>query len=184
MQQRSTSVRTPSLRAFVSAINGTVPWIPEWAEWVADVGLGIALDLTYDATKKYSGQYFFDEMRESRMQDGQDDLLCPQLASSPRKLLRTERGTNHNRRDTADACSRLGHFRVQDYPRLRSTTQVAVMHRIIPLSMLDERDGSVTSGVSSVERRLAKLESLSPTPPLERSRALASFTLAAGPAAI
>ena len=49
---------------FVSAINGTVPWIPEWAaEWVADVGLGIALDLTYDATKKYSGQYFFDEMR-------------------------------------------------------------------------------------------------------------------------
>ena len=49
---------------FVSAINGSVPWIPSWAaKWVADVGLGVALDLTYDVTKKYTGDYFFQEMQ-------------------------------------------------------------------------------------------------------------------------
>lgn len=49
---------------FQQAINGTVPWIPpKMAAWAAKVGLGVALDLTADITKKYTGKYFFDEMR-------------------------------------------------------------------------------------------------------------------------
>uniref|UniRef100_A0A7S3G4I9 Acid ceramidase-like protein n=2 Tax=Palpitomonas bilix TaxID=652834 RepID=A0A7S3G4I9_9EUKA len=48
----------------IEAINGTVSWIPVGvAKWVADVGLDVALDLTYDATKKYSGSYFEEEMK-------------------------------------------------------------------------------------------------------------------------
>ena len=49
---------------FVEAINGTVPWIPQQvAEWIAEIGLGAGLDLTYDLTKKFTGQHFEDEMR-------------------------------------------------------------------------------------------------------------------------
>ena len=49
---------------FEQAINGSVPWIPpKMAAWAAKVGLGVALDLTADVTKKYTGDYFFDEMR-------------------------------------------------------------------------------------------------------------------------
>ena len=50
--------------SFVMAINGTVPWIPqEAADTVAEIGLEVALDLTYDATHKFTGDYFFDEIR-------------------------------------------------------------------------------------------------------------------------
>ena len=49
---------------FEQAINGSVPWIPpKMAAWAAKVGLGVALDLTADVTKKYTGDYFFEEMR-------------------------------------------------------------------------------------------------------------------------
>jgi len=48
---------------FDQAINSSVPWIPpKMAEWVAKVGLSVALDLTADATKQYTGDYFFEEM--------------------------------------------------------------------------------------------------------------------------
>ncbi len=48
---------------FVEAINGTVPWIPQdMADWVAREGLDVALDITYDAMKPFSGKYFWDEM--------------------------------------------------------------------------------------------------------------------------
>jgi len=49
---------------FEQSLNSSVPWIPpKMAKWVADVGLSVALDLTYDATKKFSGSYFFEEMQ-------------------------------------------------------------------------------------------------------------------------
>ena len=49
---------------FVEAINGSVPWIPQKvAEYIAEIGLGAGLDLTYDLTKKYTGAHFEDEMR-------------------------------------------------------------------------------------------------------------------------
>eukprot|EP00948_MAST-09A_sp_MAST-9A-sp1_P004194 g4194.t1 len=49
---------------FVQAINSTVPWIPaKMADWVARLGLDVALDLTADVTRKYTGEYFFDQMR-------------------------------------------------------------------------------------------------------------------------
>ena len=49
---------------FAEAINGSVPWIPQKvAEYIAEVGLGAGLDLTYDLTKKYTGAHFEDEMR-------------------------------------------------------------------------------------------------------------------------
>ena len=51
---------------FRQAINGSVPWIPPAiAEWIAKVGLEVALDLTYDATKPFTGDYFFEELRHS-----------------------------------------------------------------------------------------------------------------------
>ncbi|CAE7921102.1 dcd1A, partial [Symbiodinium sp. KB8] len=38
--------------------------LPEWlADMIEDVGLDVALGLTYDLTKNFTGQYFFDEMR-------------------------------------------------------------------------------------------------------------------------
>lgn len=51
---------------FVGAINktGHSLHIPQDViDWVAKVGLDTALDLTYDATVKYTGAYFYDEMR-------------------------------------------------------------------------------------------------------------------------
>lgn len=49
---------------FVEAINSTVEWIPQdIAEYVAEKGLEVALDITYDLTKKFSGSYFFEEMQ-------------------------------------------------------------------------------------------------------------------------
>lgn len=49
---------------FIEAINSTVEWIPQkFAELVAKQGLAVALDLTYEITKHYTGQYFFDEMK-------------------------------------------------------------------------------------------------------------------------
>lgn len=44
-------------------INATLRFPPEVLKLIADVGLDVALDLTYDATKKYSGDYFFQEMQ-------------------------------------------------------------------------------------------------------------------------
>jgi isopenicillin-N N-acyltransferase-like protein len=49
---------------FQQAINSSVPWIPpKMAAWVAKVGLEVALDLTADATKAFTGAYFFEEMQ-------------------------------------------------------------------------------------------------------------------------
>jgi hypothetical protein len=49
---------------FEQSLNSSVPWIPpKMSKWVADVGLSVALDLTYDATKKFSGSYFYEEMQ-------------------------------------------------------------------------------------------------------------------------
>jgi isopenicillin-N N-acyltransferase like protein len=46
------------------AINGTVHIFRPWfLELVANVGLDAALDLTFDATDPFTGQYFLDEMR-------------------------------------------------------------------------------------------------------------------------
>jgi len=49
---------------FQQALNSSVPWIPpKMAAWVAKVGLEVALDLTADATKPYTGTYFYEEMQ-------------------------------------------------------------------------------------------------------------------------
>eukprot|EP00051_Salpingoeca_urceolata_P026450 m.477358 g.477358 ORF g.477358 m.477358 type:complete len:444 (+) comp20814_c0_seq1:1427-2758(+) len=46
------------------AINGTNVHLKPWfMELVADAGLDLALDLTMDATRPFTGKYFFDEMR-------------------------------------------------------------------------------------------------------------------------
>jgi len=51
-------------QTFEKGINGSVPWLPKGiAEWIARVGLGVALDITYDLTEKYTGQWFKDEMK-------------------------------------------------------------------------------------------------------------------------
>lgn len=48
---------------FIEAITDAVEWIPEkWAQHVADSGLAVGLDLTYQVTRMYTGKYFFDEM--------------------------------------------------------------------------------------------------------------------------
>eukprot|EP00043_Microstomoeca_roanoka_P004787 m.51843 g.51843 ORF g.51843 m.51843 type:complete len:440 (+) comp12654_c0_seq1:210-1529(+) len=47
-----------------SAINGTVHNLQPWfLQMVADFGLDVALDLTTDATRKYTGDYFYEEMQ-------------------------------------------------------------------------------------------------------------------------
>mgnify|MGYP006413170431 FL=1 len=47
-----------------SGINGTENWIPrDILDWIARVGLDTALDLTYDATKPFTGAYFYEEMQ-------------------------------------------------------------------------------------------------------------------------
>jgi len=46
------------------AVNGTVKWIPkEVALWISEIGLDAALDLTYEATKPFTGDYFWQEMQ-------------------------------------------------------------------------------------------------------------------------
>ena len=51
-------------QSILQAINGSVPWLPKGiASWIAKVGLGVALDVTYDITQKYTGQWFKDEMK-------------------------------------------------------------------------------------------------------------------------
>ena len=51
-------------QTILQAVNGSVPWLPKGiAKWIAKVGLGVALDLTYDVTEKYTGQWFKDEMK-------------------------------------------------------------------------------------------------------------------------
>ena len=48
----------------LQAINGSVPWLPKGiAKWISKVGLDAALDLTWYLTKKYTGQYFKDEIQ-------------------------------------------------------------------------------------------------------------------------
>mmetsp|Transcript_13527 Transcript_13527/g.31136 ORF Transcript_13527/g.31136 Transcript_13527/m.31136 type:complete len:438 (+) Transcript_13527:18-1331(+) len=44
-------------------VNGTIRLPEEVLKIIADVGLDGALDLTWEATKKYSGEYFFQEMQ-------------------------------------------------------------------------------------------------------------------------
>jgi len=45
------------------AINGSESWIPyDVAIWIANIGLDVALDLTYDATCEYTGTYIWEEM--------------------------------------------------------------------------------------------------------------------------
>ena len=49
---------------FEKALNGSVPWIPEsMAHWVAELGLDAGLDYTYDITKSFTGDYFFQELQ-------------------------------------------------------------------------------------------------------------------------
>ena len=49
---------------FEQALNKSVPWIPpKMAAWVAKVGLEVALDLTADLTKPFTGHYFLEEMQ-------------------------------------------------------------------------------------------------------------------------
>ena len=56
---------------FESALNKTVPWVPEKvAHWVAGIGLGAALDATHLLTAPYTGAHFEDEMRG--LADGAD----------------------------------------------------------------------------------------------------------------
>eukprot|EP00054_Salpingoeca_dolichothecata_P003339 m.26484 g.26484 ORF g.26484 m.26484 type:complete len:436 (-) comp13773_c0_seq2:137-1444(-) len=47
-------------QAINSTISGLQPW---FLELIADVGLDAALDFTTDITEKYTGEYFFEEMR-------------------------------------------------------------------------------------------------------------------------
>jgi len=57
------SAGDPKLNALVEeAVNKTIHFSPAAQKLIADVGLDAALDLTYDATKKYSGSYFFEEI--------------------------------------------------------------------------------------------------------------------------
>lgn len=48
----------------IEAINSTVPGFRQWfLEDIANWGLDVALDLEIDVTRKYTGQYFFDELK-------------------------------------------------------------------------------------------------------------------------
>lgn len=45
------------------ALNGSIgPISPDVAKWIADIGLGAALDFTSYLTQNFTGQYFFDEL--------------------------------------------------------------------------------------------------------------------------
>lgn len=48
----------------VDAIEGAVEWFPvKFAEHVARNTLAVGLDVTYQITRMYTGEYFFDEMK-------------------------------------------------------------------------------------------------------------------------
>ena len=68
MKQHTTEFVQRAFAYFVSefdqAVNKSVPWIPpKMAEWVAKVGLEVALDVTADITKPFTGTYFLEEMQ-------------------------------------------------------------------------------------------------------------------------
>jgi hypothetical protein len=47
-----------------SAINGTVHNLQPWfVDLVSEVGLDVALRLTEDATRQYTGNYFYEELQ-------------------------------------------------------------------------------------------------------------------------
>ena len=50
-------------RAFYKLLTGLSHGCQRIASWIAKVGLGVALDATYDITEKYTGQWFKDEMK-------------------------------------------------------------------------------------------------------------------------
>ena len=55
----------PTLWAYLeSQVVQILKMLPEWlAKILANEGLDAALDLTWELTKKYSGDYFFEEMQ-------------------------------------------------------------------------------------------------------------------------
>eukprot|EP00698_Gefionella_okellyi_P003886 TRINITY_DN135_c0_g1_i1.p1 TRINITY_DN135_c0_g1~~TRINITY_DN135_c0_g1_i1.p1 ORF type:complete len:449 (+),score=102.01 TRINITY_DN135_c0_g1_i1:33-1379(+) len=84
MKERATDMLTRLwgyLEAQVEqAINGTVTWIPAPAvKLIADLGLDGALDLTMAATKPYTGDYFYEEIRGLADATGQSATRISQI---------------------------------------------------------------------------------------------------------
>jgi len=64
----------------IEAINGTVKWIPqEVALWISEIGLDGALDATYEATKAFTGDYFWEEMQGLADASGADYLTIRRI---------------------------------------------------------------------------------------------------------
>jgi len=62
------------------AVNGTVKWIPqEVALYISNVGLDVALDATYEATREWTGDYFWQEMQGLADASGADYLTIRRI---------------------------------------------------------------------------------------------------------
>jgi len=75
------AVMMPALWAYlesqVTSIMQKVP--PEIAKIIADFGLDAALDLTYEATREWTGEYFMEELQGIADASGQDFLMLRRI---------------------------------------------------------------------------------------------------------
>eukprot|EP00824_Muranothrix_gubernata_P024911 TRINITY_DN761_c0_g1_i1.p1 TRINITY_DN761_c0_g1~~TRINITY_DN761_c0_g1_i1.p1 ORF type:complete len:444 (+),score=95.47 TRINITY_DN761_c0_g1_i1:37-1332(+) len=63
-----------------SKVTSYIKFLPSWMrEAVASLGIGAALDLTYEITKKYTGDYFFEEIEGLAAGSGQDFKLIRRI---------------------------------------------------------------------------------------------------------
>lgn len=71
----------PAIWAYLeSQVEDILKAVPEWlAKIIADEGLSAALDLTWELTKKYSGEYFFQEMQGISDASGVDYLMIRRI---------------------------------------------------------------------------------------------------------